>query len=30
MVTYRDPDPNFCPDPTGSTFNVSNAVSILW
>jgi hypothetical protein len=30
MVTYRDPDPSFCPDPTGSTFNVSNAVSILW
>ena len=30
MVTYRDPDPSFCPDPTGSTFNASNAVSILW
>jgi len=27
---YRDPNPGFCPMPTGSTFNASNAVSILW
>jgi hypothetical protein len=30
MVSYRDPSPSFCPDPTGGTFNVSNAVSIVW
>jgi hypothetical protein len=29
QVYYRDPDPNFCPIP-GSTFNVSNAVTVLW
>jgi hypothetical protein len=27
---YRDPNPNFCPAPQGSTFNASNAVSITW
>jgi hypothetical protein len=27
---YRDPDPSFCPSPTGSTFNVTNGVSIQW
>jgi hypothetical protein len=30
QVYYRDPDPNFCPSPQGSTFNVSNAVEIVW
>ncbi len=30
QVYYRDPDPNFCPPPLGSTFNVSNAVEIVW
>jgi hypothetical protein len=27
---YRDPSPGFCPTPTGSTFNASNAYSIVW
>lgn len=27
---YRDPDPAFCPEPQGSSFNVSNAVAIVW
>ncbi len=27
---YRDPNPSFCPSPTGSTFNASNGVSIVW
>jgi hypothetical protein len=27
---YRDPDPNFCPAPTGNTWNVTNAVQIQW
>lgn len=27
---YRDPDPTFCPNPPGNTWNVSNALSILW
>ena len=30
QVYYRDPDPSFCPPPQGSTFNVSNAVEIVW
>jgi hypothetical protein len=30
QVYYRDPDPSFCPTPQGSTFNVSNAVELLW
>jgi hypothetical protein len=30
QVFYRDPNANFCPDPTGSTFNVSNAVAVVW
>jgi hypothetical protein len=29
-VFYRDPDPVFCPDPLGSTFNVSNGLRVLW
>ncbi len=27
---YRDPSASFCPAPTGSTFNITNAVSIQW
>jgi hypothetical protein len=30
IVSYRDPNPNFCPSPTGGTFNASNSVSIAW
>lgn len=30
QVYYRDSDPTFCPAPQGSTFNVSNAVEIVW
>jgi len=30
MTYYRDPSASFCPDPPGSTFNGSNAVSIAW
>jgi len=30
QVFYRDPNPAFCPMPTGSTFNVSHAVAIDW
>jgi hypothetical protein len=27
---YRDPDPTFCPVPTGNTWNVSSGVIITW
>jgi hypothetical protein len=30
QVFYRDPNASFCPDPTGSTFNVSNAIAVVW
>jgi hypothetical protein len=30
QVYYRDPSPTFCPEPQGSTFNVSNAVEVFW
>ena len=30
QVYYRDPNPSFCGSPTGSTFNVSNGVRIVW
>jgi hypothetical protein len=30
QVVYRDPNPSFCPRPAGSTFNVTNAVQIVW
>ncbi len=30
QVFYRDPNPVFCPDPPGGTFNVSNAIGIVW
>ncbi len=29
-VYYRDLDPNFCAAPSGNTFNVSQALRILW
>jgi len=27
---YRDPDPGFCPAPTGSTFNITRALGLDW
>jgi hypothetical protein len=30
QVTYRDPDPTFCPLPTGGTFNASNSLRVTW
>jgi hypothetical protein len=30
QVYYRDPDPAFCPEPAGSTFNVTNALKVDW
>jgi hypothetical protein len=27
---YRDGSASFCPPPAGSTFNVSNALLVLW
>jgi hypothetical protein len=30
QVFYRDPNASFCPNPPGSTFNVSNAVAVVW
>jgi hypothetical protein len=27
---YRDPDPFFCPEPVGGTWNTSNALRIAW
>jgi hypothetical protein len=30
QVYYRDPTATFCPDPPGSTFNVSNGLRVLW
>ena len=29
-VYYRDPDLSFCPSPTGNTFNVGNALRVVW
>jgi hypothetical protein len=29
-VFYRDPDPTFCPDPLGATFNTTNGLRVLW
>jgi glucose/arabinose dehydrogenase len=29
-VVYRDPDPAFCPAPSGSTVNATNGVRVLW
>lgn len=29
-VFYRDPDPNFCAWPLGSSFNTTNGLRILW
>ena len=30
QVYYRDPSATFCPSPSGNTWNVSNAVRVLW
>jgi hypothetical protein len=30
QVYYRDPSSSFCPDPLGSTFNVTSAIAIAW
>jgi Tol biopolymer transport system component len=30
QVYYRDPDANFCPAPSGNTWNVTNAVEVQW
>jgi hypothetical protein len=30
LVSYRDPNPSFCPAPPGGTFNATNSVSIVW
>ena len=30
QIYYRDPDPAWCPMPTGSTFNATHAVSVAW
>ena len=27
---YRDGSPGFCPSPLGNTFNISNALSVVW
>ncbi len=30
QVYYRDANPSFCTAPTGSTFNISNGLKIIW
>ena len=30
LVSYRDPNPSFCPAPPGGTFNATNSISIVW
>jgi hypothetical protein len=30
QVFYRDPTPSFCPPPSGSTFNTTNALRTYW
>ena len=30
QVYYRDPSANFCPAPSGSTWNVTNAITVQW
>jgi hypothetical protein len=30
FCVYRDPNPTFCPSPTGSTFNATQAVQLIW
>ncbi|MEY2784890.1 MAG: hypothetical protein RL277_1097, partial [Planctomycetota bacterium] len=27
---YRDANPGFCPNPPGSTFNISSGLVIVW
>jgi hypothetical protein len=30
QIYHRDPNPSFCPMPLGSTFNISNGISVTW
>jgi hypothetical protein len=30
QVYYRDPEPTFCPIPTGNNWNVSNGLIVIW
>jgi hypothetical protein len=30
QVYFRDANPGFCPPPQGSTFNITNAVKLIW
>jgi hypothetical protein len=30
QVYYRDASPSFCPSPPGGTFNITNAVKLVW
>ena len=30
QVYYRDPSATFCPAPSGSTYNISNAIAVAW
>jgi hypothetical protein len=30
QVFYRDPVADFCPPPSGSSFNTTNALSVYW
>ena len=30
FCSYRDPNPSFCPSPSGSTFNATQAVQLIW
>ncbi len=30
QIYYRDPNPRFCPESPGGTFNVSNALALTW
>jgi Tol biopolymer transport system component len=30
QVYYRDPAPGFCPSPVGNTWNIGNALSLVW
>jgi hypothetical protein len=30
QVYYRDPNLGFCPSPQGNTFNVGNALRVVW
>jgi len=30
QIYYRDPSTTFCPNPNGSTFNISSAILVAW